>query len=123
MEEDLTILEEFKKNGYSMLYMKYGDRNTANLKLERALENLITRYKQLEEENRELREEECCMTTCLRKDKERVFFENKVKEKMEELDKRIKSVTTEDEYKNLKIYTCKDFNEFITSVLQELLDS
>lgn len=46
---------------------------------------------------------------------------SKVKEKIEELDKRIKSFTTEDEYKKLKIYTCKDFNEFITSVLQELL--
>ena len=50
MEEELKILEEFKKNGYSMLVMKYGDRNKANLKLENALENLIKRYKELEKE-------------------------------------------------------------------------
>lgn len=48
MEEELKILEEFKKNGYSMLVMKYGDRNKANLKLENALENIIKRYKGLE---------------------------------------------------------------------------
>lgn len=56
MEEDIKILEEFKKNGYSMLLMKYGDRNKANLKLERAIENILKRYKELEEENKELKE-------------------------------------------------------------------
>ncbi len=65
MEEDIEILEEFKKNGYSMLYMKYGDRNTTNLKLERALGNLIAGYKQLEEENVELRIENSAMNTVL----------------------------------------------------------
>lgn len=49
MEEELKILEEFNKNGYSMLLMKYGDRNKANLKLERAIENILKRYKELEE--------------------------------------------------------------------------
>ncbi len=49
MEEDIKILEEFKTKGYSMLLMKYGDRNTTNFKLEQALENLIKAYKELEE--------------------------------------------------------------------------
>lgn len=52
---------------------------------------------------------------------ERKKWQLKIKEKIEELDNRIKSNTTEEEYKKDKIYTCKDFNEFITSVLQELL--
>lgn len=56
MEEDIKILEEFKKNGYSMLYMKYGDRTKTNLKLERALENLINGYRKLEKEIKILRE-------------------------------------------------------------------
>lgn len=57
MEEDIKILEEFKKNGYSMLIMKYGDRYKAYVRLERALENLLTGYKQLEEENKKMAEE------------------------------------------------------------------
>ena len=50
MEEDIKILEEFKKNGYSMLLMRYGDRNKTNLKLERAIENLIKGYRELEKQ-------------------------------------------------------------------------
>ena len=56
MEEDIKILEEFKKNGYSMLFMKYEDRNITNSHIERALENLLTRYKQLEQENNNFKE-------------------------------------------------------------------
>ena len=32
----------------------------------------------------ELKEEQCCMTTCLRKDKEKLFLEDKIKAKIEE---------------------------------------
>ena len=56
LEDDIKILEEFKKNGYSMLYIKYGDRNKTNLRLERAIEKLLKRYKELEEENKTLKE-------------------------------------------------------------------
>lgn len=49
MEEDIKILEEFKTKGYAMLLMKYGDRNTTNLKLERALENILKAYREQEE--------------------------------------------------------------------------
>lgn len=55
MEEDIELLEEFKEKGYSMLYMKYGDRITTNFKLKNALENLITKYRELEEENKQLK--------------------------------------------------------------------
>ena len=56
MEEDIKILEEFKKNGYSILFMKYQDRNITNSHIERALENLLTRYKKLEQENNNFKE-------------------------------------------------------------------
>lgn len=85
--EDIEILEEFKKNGYSMLYMKYGDRNTTNLKLERALENLLTRYKELEEENKNMREEYLVNNPGMAKYlKDNYIFKSKVIEKIEELD-------------------------------------
>lgn len=49
MEEDIKILEEFKKNGYHTLMMEYGSRNKTNLKLETAIENLIKGYREKEE--------------------------------------------------------------------------
>lgn len=84
--------------------------------------------KQLEEENKKLKKvksDELIINNPWLFDylNESYIFKGKIKEKIEELDKRIKSNVTEDEYKKNRIYTCKDFNEFITSVLQELLDS
>ena len=56
IEEAIKLLEEFKKNGYSMLYIKNGgDRNKTNLKIEKAIENLLKRYKELEEEKESYR--------------------------------------------------------------------
>jgi len=49
MEEDIKILEEFYTKGYPMMYIKYGGRIKANSKIERALENLIKGYRELEE--------------------------------------------------------------------------
>ena len=113
MEEDIKILEDL------LVECK-------------AIENLLTRYKQLEEENKYYKEIivekeinknfEVLYEKTLKAVKTDYIPKSKVKEKIEELDKRIKSITTEEEYKKEKIYTCKDFNEFITSVLQELLD-
>lgn len=53
--------------------------------------------------------------------REREYWKNKIRREKEELSQRIKSHVREDEYKKDKIYTCKDFDEFITSVLQDLL--
>ena len=50
IEEAIKLLEEFKKNGYSMLYIKYGDRNKANLKIEKAIETLINYVKMMHSE-------------------------------------------------------------------------
>ena len=52
IEKAIKLLEEFKKNGYSMLYIKYGDRNKTNLKIEKAIETLTnyveTMHKELD---------------------------------------------------------------------------
>ena len=82
LEEDIKILEEFKKNGYSMLIMKYGDRYKAYVRLERAIENLLTRYKQLEEENEQL---EAIKNEAIRRYNFESIPVSKVKEKIEEL--------------------------------------
>ena len=41
IEEAIKLLEEFKKNGYSILYVKYGDRNKTNFKIEKAIETVL----------------------------------------------------------------------------------
>lgn len=41
-EEAIEMLKEFKKNGYSILYMEYGDRITTNFKLEQAIETILS---------------------------------------------------------------------------------
>lgn len=86
MEEDIKILEEFKEKGYTLLYLKYGDRVRTNLRIERAIENLIKGYRELEkskityERARDLQEEN-----------KRIVDNNyiptsKIKEKIEELE-------------------------------------
>lgn len=51
IEEDIKILEEFKKNGYSILLMKYGDRIKTNFKLTKAIEHILLDYKRVLKEN------------------------------------------------------------------------
>lgn len=58
IEEDIKILEEFKTNGYSILLMKYGDRIKTNFKLEKAIEHILSDYKKLQEEFKQV-DHEC----------------------------------------------------------------
>ena len=51
MEEDIKILEEFKTHGYAMLLMKYEDRNKTNLKIDQAIEHILSDYKRVLKEN------------------------------------------------------------------------
>ena len=64
IEEDMKILEEFKTHGYAMLLIKYEDRNKTNLKIEQAIEHILSDYKRVLEmsevllkENEKLKEE------------------------------------------------------------------
>lgn len=53
IEEDMKILEEFKTHGYAMLLIKYEDRNKTNLKIEQAIEHILSDYKRVLKENEE----------------------------------------------------------------------
>lgn len=55
-----------------------------------AIETILNLIEKQSKEIEELKEEECCMTTCLRKDKEKLFLEDKIKAKIEELQEDIK---------------------------------
>ena len=55
IEEDIKILEEFKTHGYAMLLMKYEDRNKTNLKIDQAIEHILSDYKRVLKENEELK--------------------------------------------------------------------
>lgn len=49
-EESIEILEEFKTKGYSMLYIKYGDRIKTNFKIEKAIETVLNLIQKQQEE-------------------------------------------------------------------------
>lgn len=57
IEEDMKILEEFKTHGYAMLLIKYEDRNKTNLKIEQAIEHILSDYKRVLKENEELKQD------------------------------------------------------------------
>ena len=54
IEEDMKILEEFKTHGYAMLLIKYEDRNKTNLKIEQAIEHVLSDYKRVLKENEKI---------------------------------------------------------------------
>ena len=57
IEEDMKILEEFKTHGYAMLLIKYEDRNKTNLKIEQAIEHILSDYKRVLKENEDLKQD------------------------------------------------------------------
>ena len=128
MEENIKILEEFKTKGYSMLLIKYGNRNKANLKLEKAIENLIKGYRELEEElKREkiwrIRLEKENEDTCNEVNnnyirKSLVIPKSKIKEKAEKYQVNMKK--NEKEIHN--IFNENDIRQEVITVLQELLE-
>lgn len=77
-------------------------------------------FKRQQKELEELKEDSCCMTTCLRRDKEKLFLEDKIKAKIEEVEQwelynmKIPRLSTLDERLGAKIG--------IKYVLQSLLE-
>ena len=129
IEEDIKILEEFKTNGYNILLMKYGDRIKTNFKLAKAIEHILSEYKKvlkenevLSKENKELQKEIDQMKSLdiykLVEDWETGQFIpiQKVKDKIEELKKKVEELTDEKGY-----WGGSDLLEQI-KVLQELLE-
>ena len=118
MEEELKILEELNENLKQKplncdVYIREDDRL--------ALENLLIRYKQLEEKNKNFYEGEIFTAKQLKniEQNQKKYFINKqvVKEKIEELKKKVEELTDEQGY-----WGGSDLLEQI-KVLQELLES
>ena len=120
-EEDMKILEEFKTNGYSILLMKYGDRIKTNFKLGKAIEHILSDYKRVLKENEELNLKYYMLYTGKIENlkaqevkiKSQVIPVQKVKDKIEEIDKKIKY----EENEKVVIYLHKQKN-----ILQKLLE-
>lgn len=96
MEEDIKILEKgiYYFNKAQKLLLENGDGFEArDINFMKALENLLTRYKQLEEENKELDYKNAheYRTACKERDK---YWKSKVKEKIEEY-KQVIEITAE----------------------------
>lgn len=121
IKEDIKILEEFKTNGYSILLMKYGDRIKTNLKLAKAIEHILSDYKRVLKENEELNLKYYMLYTGKIENlkaqevkiKSQVIPVQKVKDKIEEIDKKIKY----EENEKVVIYLHKQKN-----ILQKLLE-
>lgn len=124
MEEDIKIIEELIKNEHGELLncWDYGE------EAKKTLENLLTRYKQLEEDNKELRRYYASRTevedlketiSCLHESGKDYIHKSKIKEKIEELKNESYQISLKSEVafdsgimkNNLKI-----------KVLQELLE-
>ena len=77
-------------------------------------------FKKQQKEIEELKEDSCCMTNCVRRDKEKLFLEDKIKAKIEEIDKQEKEVLKGT--KGQDRYVIKQEYMHKRSVLQSLLE-
>lgn len=115
MEEDIRKCEEFIN--LSFLYGKLSFTKTQLYEYQTAIKNLLTRYKQLEEENKNMREEYLVNNPGMAKYlKDNYIFKSKAIEKIEELDKEKLKYDND-----LRIYTLRNTFDFQKEVLQELL--
>lgn len=115
IEEDIKILEEFKTNGYSILLMKYGDRIKTNFKLAKAIEHILSDYKRVLKENEELKADNYELNNRITDLLEYIPVQ-KIKDKIEELKKKVEELTDEQGY-----WGGSDLLEQI-KVLEEILE-
>ena len=120
IEEDIKILEEFKTHGYAMLLMKYEDRNKTNLKIDQAIEHILSDYKRVLKENEELKERirEHTLLISPYYVKENFIPIQKVKDKIEKLN----SESYAEELEDIMIGGNYTITELVQYVLQELLE-
>lgn len=112
IEEDIKILEEFKTNGYNILLMKYGDRIKTNFKLAKVIEHILSTYKRVLKENEELKNE------VMEKDLEIIGKEEYTKASMKEI---IEQYYTANE-ECIPIQKVKDKIEELKKKVEELTD-
>lgn len=108
MEEDIKILEEYIKHDTDLVNLPEYDAKIVY----KAIENLIARYKELEEENEQL---EAIKNEAIRRYNFESIPKSKVKDKIEELKKKVEELTDEKGY-----WGGSDLLEQI-QVLQDLL--
>ena len=83
IQDSISILENTDldiNNIYSI------DLRTYNI----AVKTLLNLTEKKSKEIEELKEDSCCMTNCVRRDKEKLFLEDKIKAKIEELEEKLK---------------------------------
>lgn len=112
LDEDIKILEEFKKTGFSTLMFKKfdGDRIKTNKKIEQAIEHLIEAYRKAKEEELHWKGQYHLLSR-----KIDVIPKSKIKEKIEEL--------RNENCDDIKFkYNRIEVNGIIEVILQELLE-
>lgn len=125
MEEDIKNIEEIIN--LSKEEIENNNENvSAILDLEdlKSLHNLLTRYKQLEEENKNKTQKIIEYEKTLKKLQKETIWKSKVKEKIEEIDERIKYLHTEinkcvEEREKLGTETDIDNNETLIFHLED----
>ena len=145
IEEDIEILEEFKTHGYAMLLMKYEDRNKTNLKIDQAIEHILSDYKRVLKENEELKEyiatapnlDEMTATKYIniqqdayiqsraeeQQKAEQIIYENYIpKQKIKDKIEKLNSESYAKELEDIMIGGNYTITELVQYVLQELLE-
>ena len=79
------MLSDEEKEAIDLLeqYLNFGNKEGV---LCRNLRTIYTIIEKQSKEIEELKEDSCCMTNCVRRDKEKLFLEDKIKAKIEEYD-------------------------------------
>lgn len=78
IEKDIEVLENLANRTYKI--DKDGwETAVCSIDEQLAIRNIIAR-------NKELEENQCCMTVCMRKDREKIFIENKIKKLIQRLE-------------------------------------
>lgn len=85
----------------------------------KALENLIKRYKELEENKEKLKEDNEAMF------REQAYLEEKIRNSIlkSKIEEKIKDLESKKDIKDNTTYTFKELEEVVIQVLQELLES
>lgn len=113
MEEDIKILEEYIKHDTDLVNLPEYDAKIVY----KAIENLIARYKELEEENEQL---EAIKNEAIRRYNFESIPVSKVKEKIEELsDKDLEIYETDSEDVIISKYEDRAVLDFCNSILED----
>ena len=75
-----------------LIFHKYENSSKKEDMIDKVIEIIEKQSKEI----KELKEDSCCMTNCVKRDKEKIFLEDKIKAKIEELEKAYEDSKNED---------------------------